>query len=329
MNFEAKISILIPLRNESSNVSELLKSVDEQENLKSFEIITLNDGSTDNTRDLIANYKFSSPSKAMEGNSLPDGWLGKNYACHQLAMVSDAKFLVFIDADVRLSRSAICDAINTLVVNDWDYISPYPKQIAHTPLELLIQPLLQWSWFATVPLSIAQKFRIPAMAVANGQFLIVKRTSYLTAGGHEKIKNEVIDDIELARLLLRSGFKGGVAEGSSIAECHMYQSATELISGYRKSLWRAFGSPIGSLVAISLLSLSSIVPFVYAISGSLVGWIGFIAIVISRFIAAFRTKSRWETALLHPLSIVILIALICWSWVGKSRGDLKWRDRKV
>jgi len=325
----ASVSILIPMRNESANVNEILKSVDLQKNLESFEIITLNDSSTDNTSDLITKFNFNSRSIAIEGKTLPTGWLGKNYACHQLALASDAKYLVFIDADVRLSPSAISAAIKTMELNDWDYISPYPAQIAETPLELLIQPLLQWSWFATVPLSIAQRFRIPAMAVANGQFLIVKRTSYFISGGHEKIKNEVIDDIELARLLLKFGFKGGVAEGSAIASCRMYQSATELINGYRKSLWRAFGSPFGSIVAISLLTLSSIMPIIYAMSGSLIGWVGFLAIVTSRFITAFRTKSRWESALLHPLSVALLIALICWSWIGKIRGDLKWRDRKV
>ncbi|MSW15799.1 MAG: glycosyltransferase family 2 protein, partial [Actinobacteria bacterium] len=260
---------------------------------------------------------------------LPLGWLGKNFACHQLSLASQSDYLVFIDADVRLSPSAIQSAIRTMQICNWDFISPYPAQIAITPIEQLIQPLLQWSWFATVPLYIAQKFRIRSMAVANGQFLIVSRAAYLKCGGHEAIKGEVIDDIELARLLLKSGFNGGVADGSAISNCRMYKSSAQLINGYRKSLWRAFGSPIGSIFAITLLTLSSIVPFIYALNGSILGWVGYMAITTSRLVTALKVKSRWETAFLHPLSIAALIALICWSWIGKMRGELKWRGRNV
>jgi len=325
----APVSILIPMRNESINVLGVLSSVDLQNGLTNYEIITLNDGSTDNTETLISGYQFKANSLAIQGQVLPNGWLGKNFACHQLAGASNSKYLVFLDADVRLSPDAIHNSLNTLEVNGWDYISPYPAQIALTPLELLIQPLLQWSWFATVPLFIAQKFRLTSMAVANGQFFLVKRSAYMECGGHEAIKSEVIDDIELARLLLKSGFNGGVAEGSAIAKCRMYQNAKELVNGYRKSLWRAFRSPFGSLIAIALLTISSILPLIYGLTGSFLGWIGYLALVASRLITALRTKSRWESAFLHPLSIALLIALIFWSWIGKIRGELKWRDRKV
>lgn len=109
----------------------------------------------------------------------------------------------------------------------------------------------------------------------------------------------------------------------------MYRNANELVNGYRKSLWRAFGSPLGSLIAITFLTISSILPLIYGLAGSLLGWVGYLALVASRLITALRTKSRWESAFLHPLSIALLIALICWSWLGKIRGDLEWRDRKV
>ncbi|CAB4599383.1 MAG: glycosyltransferase [Actinobacteria bacterium] len=325
----SSVSVLIPMRNESENVNGVLTSSNDQVGLSAFEIITLNDGSTDNTSELISNFKFNMQAKAINGETLPLGWLGKNFACHQLSLASQSDYLVFIDADVRLSPSAIQSAIRTMQICNWDFISPYPAQIAITPIEQLIQPLLQWSWFATVPLYIAQKFRIRSMAVANGQFLIVSRAAYLKCGGHEAIKGEVIDDIELARLLLKSGFNGGVADGSAISNCRMYKSSAQLINGYRKSLWRAFGSPIGSIFAITLLTLSSIVPFIYALNGSILGWVGYMAITTSRLVTALKVKSRWETAFLHPLSIAALIALICWSWIGKMRGELKWRGRNV
>jgi len=123
----------------------------------------------------------------------------------------------------------------------WEFVSPYPRQIAKTWIERLIQPLLQWSWLSSVPLRLAQRFRISSMTIANGQFFIVKRSAYEKVGGHASIKGEVLDDLRLARLLINHGFSGGVAEGSQVAECRMYETTSSLVQGYTKSLWNAFG----------------------------------------------------------------------------------------
>jgi hypothetical protein len=189
--------------------------------------------------------------------------------------------------------------------------------------------LLQWSWLASVPLVISQKLGVKSMAVANGQFLIIKKSAYVKAGGHESIKSEVLDDIMLARQLLTSGFSGGVAEGSQVASCQMYKTAVELVNGYRKSLWNAFGSILGTFVSINILLLSSVVPFIAALFGSKIGLISFGLIVLSRVIASNRTGSIPNTALLHPLAIVFLISLIIYSWFGKLTNTLTWRDRKL
>jgi hypothetical protein len=167
------------------------------------------------------------------------------------------------------------------------------------------------------------------MAVANGQFLIIKKSAYVKAGGHESIKSEVLDDIMLARQLLTFGFSGGVAEGSQVASCQMYKTAGALVNGYRKSLWNAFGSILGTFVSIIILLLSSVVPFIAALFGSKIGLISFGLIVLSRVIASIRTGSIPNTALLHPLAIVFLISLIIYSWFGKLTNTLTWRDRKL
>ena len=167
------------------------------------------------------------------------------------------------------------------------------------------------------------------MVVANGQFFIVKREAYLEAGGHKAIRSEVLDDLELARLLVKHGFKGGVADGSGVASCRMYQSQGELFNGYDKSLWRAFGSRIGALVASLILLFSGAVPLFLALAGYPTAWIGYFLIVLSRYVAAIRTRSTPSTALLHPLAIIVLIYLITISWYKKLSGKLMWRGRNV
>jgi hypothetical protein len=109
----------------------------------------------------------------------------------------------------------------------------------------------------------------------------------------------------------------------------MYQSAAELTAGYTKSLWRAFGSASGSLLTSLYLLITGVLPFVLALSGFRAAWISYFLVVISRYVSALRTKSTPSTALLHPLSILALIALIAWSWQKKVTHQLVWRGRSV
>jgi glycosyltransferase involved in cell wall biosynthesis len=306
------------MRDEEDNVEGSLKSTLNSELLEASSIYVLDDGSTDQTGKLISEFKVNK----LTGTELPAGWLGKVWACHNLSKAGSGKYLVFLDADVRLHPYAIASAITRMNKFGWDFISPYPRQIAGSFLEKLIQPLLQWSWLASVPLRLAEKFPNRSMTIANGQFFIVKRSAYEEAGGHAAIPGEVLDDLELARLLISKGFKGGVADGSAVASCRMYKTNSQLIDGYTKSLWKAFGGQFGTIVAIILLFFTGISPYL---------GIGAPAtfIFLSRFLAAIKTRSNPAYAFLHPISIVILLYLITLSSIRKSRGTLIWRGRTV
>jgi glycosyltransferase involved in cell wall biosynthesis len=312
------VDVLIPMRNEEENVEGCLKSVLNSELLDVSKVFVLDDGSSDSTAELIGQFKVDK----LSGTQPPTGWLGKVWACHNLAQVGSGKYLVFIDADVRLHPYAIASAITKMNKFGWDFISPYPRQISGSFLEKLIQPLLQWSWLASVPLRVAEKFPNRSMTIANGQFFIVKRSAYNTSGGHAAIPDEVLDDLELARLLISKGFKGGVADGSAVASCRMYKRNSQLIDGYTKSLWKAFGGQFGTLVAIFLLYFTGISPYI---------GIGAPAtfIFLSRVLAAIKTRSNPVYAFLHPISILILLYLIVLSSIRKSRGTLQWRGRAI
>ena len=312
------VDVLIPMRNEEENVEGCLKSVLNSELLDVSKVFVLDDGSSDSTAELIGQFKVDK----LSGTQPPTGWLGKVWACHNLAQVGSGKYLVFVDADVRLHPYAIASSITKMNKFGWDFISPYPRQISGSFLEKLIQPLLQWSWLASVPLRVAEKFPNRSMTIANGQFFIVKRSAYNASGGHAAIPDEVLDDLELARLLISKGFKGGVADGSAVASCRMYKSNSQLIDGYTKSLWKAFGGQFGTLLAIFLLYFTGISPYL---------GIGAPAtfIFLSRVLAAIKTRSNPAYAFLHPISILILLYLIVLSSIRKSRGTLQWRGRAI
>ena len=317
------VSVLVPMRNEEKNVEQLIASIQSSQGLSDWDFLVLDDASNDRTGELLRHFAIT----LMQGAPLPEGWLGKNWACFQLAQNSSGEYLVFVDADVRVHPNAIASAIEKMELWDWDFISPYPQQLAETFLERLFQPLLQWSWLTSVPLRIAEHFGIPSMTVANGQFFIVKRSAYEAIGGHESIRSEVLDDLRLARALVNHGFKGGVAEGSGVAQTRMYDSARSLIDGYTKSLWTAFGGVVGTCFAIALLVLTQILPFSLALAGYRWGWIAYVLTAASHGIAALRTKSSPTNTFLHPLSALLLIVLILESIRRKMLGKLIWRER--
>ena len=318
------VSVLIPMRNEEENVKGCLSSVLAQKGLDTLEVVAIDDGSTDNTSNEVKAF----PSvELISGEKLPDKWLGKLWACQQLAEKSSGDYLVFVDADVRLSDYAVANSISKM--GNWDFISPYPRQLTSGFVQKIFQPLLQWSWLSSVPLLIAQKYSIKSMAVANGQFLIIKRDAYFKSGAHAGIKTEVLDDLMLARNLLKHGYKGGVAEASNIATCHMYKNKMELFKGYQKSLWKAFGSVPGTILAIALLIVTGIVPIISTALGSTSGLAAFGLITLSRMISSLRTGSLPNSAIFHPLAILMLLGLILFSWFGKLTNTITWRDRTV
>lgn len=319
-----KIAILIPMRNEARNVRDCISSVVAQKGLTDFEIIVLDDHSTDDTSALLSEFKEI---RTITGQPLPQGWLGKNWACHQLSQAASGEILVFLDADVRLRENAVASAISAM--GSWDFISPYPRQMSIGFIESIFQPLLHWSWFASVPLIISQRFRVKSMVVANGQFLVINKISYLTAGGHAEIKGEVLDDLELAKLLVTNGFRGNVAEGSDVADCLMYQTPMELISGYQKSLWRAFGGLAGSIFVALLLLSTGLLSLILALAGSGLAALSFILILSSRTLSSIRAKNSITKVLWHPVAILIFVGILTYSWIGKYRGSLKWRDRVI
>jgi glycosyltransferase involved in cell wall biosynthesis len=142
------------MRNEAKNVSGAISSALNQNG----SIKVLNDFSTDETLENL--QAFLPQIEILQGKELPQGWLGKNFACHQLAINAKSDYLVFLDADVRLKPGAVNAAIKYMESKKWDFISPYPKQLTKGLLQLLIQPLLQWSWFASIPFSMPIAFQI-------------------------------------------------------------------------------------------------------------------------------------------------------------------------
>jgi len=321
-----KISILIPVRNEAENIAELVSSLQAQEFLADLEIIFINDSSTDETSELLRKAQDEGAAiTVINAPEPPIGWMGKPWALQQGFEKASAEIIVTLDADVRLTYTAIAQAIGML--GDRDFISPYPRQIAKTFSERLIQPLLQWSWMTTVPIRIAEKSSRTSLAVANGQFFLVRRSALDKINGFASVKNEVLEDMKLAKSLISAGARGGVADGSTIAQTRMYKNFAEIKAGYGKSLWKAFGTKEGSFLVASFIFVTGIAPIIIWLSGNPIGFIAYEFMVITRILSASRSHGRKLDSILHPISSIILIYLIIYSW--QSRGKVQWKGRTL
>lgn len=320
------VAVVVPMRNEAENVEGVVATLSAQEG--PFHFYLLDDNSEDSTWELLQRFTAGdSRFTVIQGAPLADGWIGKTWALQQLFMASKEEIVVSIDADVRLTNDAINKAITSLRSARLDFLSPYPRQIAQTFGERLIQPLLQWSWLTTVPLRYAEGARQKSMAVANGQFFVVRRSALDSIKGYESVKHAVIDDVFLARQLIANGSSGTVINGSDIAETRMYASWREIEAGYGKSLNKAFGSLIGAIFVIIFLFATSIAPLVLGLLGNPYGWLGFAAIVGTRALSAIKSRGNVLDSVLHPISVAALIYLIVYSYL--VRGTVTWKGRTV
>lgn len=334
-----KVSVLIPIRDEATNVGRCLRSVLAQQDIPHLEVIVLDDRSTDGTSQVLEHFKPDPRLTIIDGKTEPPaGWLGKSWACQRMSERATGSVLVFVDADVALRPTAVAASVEMLALEKtrpygtpkFDAVSPYPRQCAVTMIERLVQPLLQWSWLSFLPLRLAERSARPALTAANGQLLAITRDGYDAIGGHAGVRSDVIEDVALFRALKSVGRRGAVVDGTSLASCRMYTEWSELREGYAKSLWSAFGSRAGSAFAIALLNLLYVVPPLAMLGRSRAGALGYASAVVGRAAVARKVDGRiWPDTFAHPLSILLFTYLNLVSFRRRAKQTLKWKGRTI
>jgi hypothetical protein len=335
-----QIAVLIPARDEERNIGPTISSVQSQQRVLDLSIHVLDDGSTDQTAAIA--QSFAKHDARIHVHRQPDeppppGWLGKNHACAQLAGIAEltnATTLVFVDADVRLEPLALASLVRELRSGGFALVAPYPRQESVGWLERLVQPLLVWSWATTVPLAVAERKQWASMSVANGQLMVFDAPAYRSIGGHAAVRGEVIEDVELMRAVRLAGLRAATLDGSRLATCRMYESPMDLIDGYSKSAWKAFGGFAGSLTINSGLMAIYVVPAFAAVlgRGSTRAWglAGYAAGVGGRILVARRTGERtFPDSLVHPASIMAFAAINAMSWWRHLTGTAQWKGRQL
>ena len=230
------ISICVPARNEERNIGRCVEALLAQ-TYPIFEIIVLDDHSTDATAEILRAFATQNDMlKVLNGSNLPPGWAGKPHALTQAAAAARGEWLCFVDADTFVTPEALAAVYAKALENKADLFTIMTRQIMLTFWERAVLPLVM------LALSVGfspRKVNDPNQkdAIANGQFIFIKRDIYEAVGGHAAIKSSIVEDKDLAVLVKDSGYRLVVADGRKVASTRMYTSLAEMWEGWTKNIY--------------------------------------------------------------------------------------------
>jgi chlorobactene glucosyltransferase len=323
----ARISVLVPARNEERNLEKLLPSLIACPH-PNLEIIVLDDRSSDGTAGVVERFARLDPRVRLErGTDLPAGWLGKNWACHQLSQIASGDILIFTDADTRWHKDAPVAIARAL--EDADALCAWPRQVVNDPVSRLIQPLQQWSLIAFLPMFLVPVRAFPVAVAANGQCLAFTRAGYVRSGGHDGVRGDVLEDMALARAVKRAGGRFKLLNGARGIETAMYANSREALEGYAKNVYPAFGGTPPAFIAAALFNLALYaLPWLWLLfTWRLEALLGVGLSLVARVISDLRARYTLHYTLLHPLAVIVWVYIGAVSMRRFINGAVTWKGR--
>jgi cellulose synthase/poly-beta-1,6-N-acetylglucosamine synthase-like glycosyltransferase len=324
-----KVSILIPARNEEQSIGAAVEAALVSCGVE-LEIIVLDDHSEDGTADIVRSIGArDSRVRIEQAPPLPEGWCGKQHACHILAQQACHELLLFLDADVRLQPDGAARTISFLEASGADLVSGVPHQETGTFLEKLVIPLIHFVLLGFLPLARMRASTHPAYAAGCGQLFLARRSAYEKAGGHAAIRTSLHDGITLPRAFRRAGLKTDLFDATLAATCRMYRRAGEVWRGLAKNATEGMANPRAIVPFTIFLIGGAVLPFVLLP----IAWLdedpGLIGLASSaaflaclpRLMGAIRFRQSRVGALLHPLGVLLLVAI---QWYALARTLVGW-----
>lgn len=325
------ISILIPVRNEEKNLRNLLPTLSTQ-TYQNLEIIVCDDGSNDKSREVVTELQKSMNNlKLIDGIPLPKGWLGKNWACFQLSQKARGEILIFLDADVTLDKNAVEFAHNQFYSSsNIGLLSIFPTQITKTFGEKMVVPLMNWFLLTFLALDLVTKSKSSKFVAANGQFLMFDRETYFNIGAHQIVRNKVVEDMELAFLVKKSGKKALPLLGSNFVFCRMYESFSDSIKGFTKNFYLGTKlSAAGFFVLINLILFLFLSPFLLIFLNSKFVLVIFLICMNRIFVAILSKRNAVLEVLLHPIQMCLFWFIAFRSFFATQQKNVEWKGRNV
>lgn len=330
-----RVSLLVPARNEARVIGRTVTTLLNQA-YPDLEVIVLDDDSADNTAALARAAAAGDPRlRVIPGEPLPPGWLGKNWACHQLSRAATGDVLIFTDADVTWERGALNALLAHLRATNADLLTVWPRQETVTWGERLVIPTVALVVLAYLPLVAVHHLPWSIFAAANGQCLAFRRDAYAAAGGHAAVRADIVEDIALARRIKRAGRRLRMAAGGALLHCRMYHSWPEVRDGLAKNIVAGHGGRIMLLLSTAFHWLVFAGPWLWlALGWHSRGWPGVpLALggagVLLRAATAAKTGQRVLDAALMPVTVVLMTRIAAQALWWQARGTAQWKGRPV
>jgi cellulose synthase/poly-beta-1,6-N-acetylglucosamine synthase-like glycosyltransferase len=354
------VSILVPAKDEGAGIARCIERIVQQD-YPAFEIIAINDRSTDNTAKTLdhlqINYNAAAPPVTVSVNKkthetpvtpvnlrvvhitdLPAGWLGKCHALHEGVKHAAGEYLFFVDSDVTLAQDALSKMVALTLERKIDAMSIATTIRCETFIEKLMLPLLAGTWMAMFAGDQTNEESEPDKAVANGQVFLIHAAAYRTVDGHAAVRDRIVEDVELMRLLKKQGFKCRFYAGRHLASTRMHTSLRQMFHGWARIFAgsaRSSMTPI--LIGILFLCLCVLSVYVIGIYALFTredtllqtAFIHWLLMTIACCFVWHWSGNHWWYALLLPISVPIELAILCFTIIKSYTGVVEWRGMKI
>ncbi|HEX6804620.1 MAG TPA: glycosyltransferase family 2 protein [Terriglobales bacterium] len=349
------VSVIVPARNEEACLASCLESLVKQTGIP-FEVIVVDDGSTDRTPEIARSFGAPQPDTVQEGmvsaspgttpieargfNTLvtvisapllPQGWTGKNNAMAAGAKLASGKWLLFTDADTVHQPASLAHAVAEAERHGASLLSYSPEQEVRTLLEKALMPVI----FAELAAAYSpSKVSDPASptAAANGQYLLISREAYDAVGGHAEVASDLLEDVAVARLVKSSGRRIRFRYGGDAVRTRMYRSWSQMKEGWTKNLALLFKHPLRRALTLLAMWAFAWITFglglaaIVAGSWKLAYWLPWIFVLYARIARArFRIVPNLAAVIFGiPLTAYLLLR----SASRHRHGGVTWKGRE-
>ncbi|HOE34691.1 MAG: glycosyltransferase [Chloroflexi bacterium] len=334
-----RVSILVPARNEEKNIARLVNSLLAQD-YPDFEVLVLDDESTDGTYAVLASLAQSNPKiRVLRGAPATGGLTGKNWACAQLASQATGEVFLFTDADTVYQPNAVRELAACLTRERADFLTGFPGQELGSCGEKLLVPFFSWAVLNFIWLWLAYRLRWKALAVGIGQVMVFRREAYEKIGGHAGLGEEIVDDRALAQKVIAAGLRWRAVHLSDLVRCRMYFSAKDAMEGFSKNYFAAFDFAVVPYVFVYLyLFLLSWLPWLVILIKALgaapaANWLHLglcVGLSLLLWLLPFaEVRVPLRLALLYPILNAASTLVALRSLVLSLSGRLAWKGRSL
>jgi chlorobactene glucosyltransferase len=340
------VSVLVPARNEQHRVLGACIASILAQDYERFEVIAVNDRSTDETGAILERFAKSDPRlRVIEGRELPAGWLGKPYAMHQAFAEARGEWILATDADMIFEREALRTAIERTEEANGEAMTLIPRFEAGSFWERVMIPT--WAW---VFLMFTLFFRInnpKAQGAAGiGGFFLMRRRVLLRVGGYEALKDEVMEDVRLAEMIKRSGARMLTGYAPHLLSTRMYSNFREMWECCTKNWFSGvkFSLPFALWCVLSMYLLAVVPPLIalacaigIATGGGADLWrllipaaLSWLLQVLVLAIVSIRSAVSPAYALTAPMGLGLLYAMLFDSSIRITSGrGVTWKGRRI